>query len=126
MVVAPQCVLFLLHSTEPHNGFLYWVTNWTALQLVHLVCRLSDYSFKRRALFEGPVPCHPCASQRLLGIFGICVEKDLDVRCGYVSLFILIPAHPRPPVTLILLDDIQQLPLGHGNGAFVLTFERVE
>lgn len=79
MVVAPQCVLFLIHSIETHNGFLYWVANWTALQLVPLVCRLSDYSFKRRALFEGPVPCHPCASQRLLGI---CNKKKANKKAN--------------------------------------------
>lgn len=53
--------------------------------------------------------------------FGVCFQKDLDVGGGHVSLLVLVPPHPRPAVSFVLLDDVQQLALRHGDGALVVT-----
>lgn len=58
--------------------------------------------------------------------FGICLQEDLDVGCGDVSLLVLIPAHSCPAVAFVFFYDIQQLALCHGNSAFVMTCNRRE
>lgn len=58
--------------------------------------------------------------------FGICFQKDLDVGRGNVSLLVLVPANSRPAVSFVLLYDVQQLALCHGDGALVMTCENGE
>lgn len=53
--------------------------------------------------------------------FGICLQEDLDIGRGDVSLLVFVPAHPRPAVAFVFLYDVQQLPLRHSDGAFIVT-----
>lgn len=52
--------------------------------------------------------------------FGICFQKDLNVRCGDVSLLILVPPNSRPAVSFVFFYNVQQLAFGHRDGALVM------
>lgn len=56
--------------------------------------------------------------------FGICLQEDLDVGRGDVSLLVFIPAHPRPAVAFVFFYDVQQLTLRHGDGAFIMAWRQ--
>lgn len=83
--------------------------------LSQLTCQSLTSSFSPDNLAELNV-CH--------STFGICFQEDLDIGGGDVSLLVLVPAHSRPAVSFVFFYDVQELAFCHGDGAFVVTFER--